>query len=77
MSQIAIKLNKDLVTAARAVADVEHRSVPKQVEYWAKVGQIAVENPDLSYAMIRDIMLGLSQAKNGELEEYRFGQSED
>jgi len=77
MSQIALKLNKDLVAAARTVAEVEHRSVPKQVEYWAKIGQIAVENPDLTYEMIRNIMLGLAQAQNGELEEYRFGESED
>jgi hypothetical protein len=51
--------------------------VPKQIEYWAKIGRISIENPDLSYKMIHDILLGLSQAENGETEDYNFGSFED
>jgi len=36
---------------------VEHLSVPKQIEYWSKIGKIAQENPDLPFSLIREIMI--------------------
>lgn len=32
---VAMKLSDDLVEDAKTVAAAEHRSVPKQIEYWA------------------------------------------
>lgn len=77
MSQHVIRINSELFKTAKSTAEVEHRSVPKQIEYWAKIGRISIENPDLSYTMIHNILLGLSQAENGETEEYSFGSFED
>jgi hypothetical protein len=77
MGQHAIRIDSELFKTAKSTADVEHRSVPKQIEYWAKIGRISIENPDLSYKMIHDILLGLSQAENGETEDYNFGSFED
>lgn len=39
------------------VAQAQHRSVPKQIEYWSRIGKIAEENPGLTFAMIRDILI--------------------
>jgi hypothetical protein len=36
---------------------VEHLSVPKQIEYWSKIGKIAQENPDLPFSLIREILI--------------------
>ena len=77
MSQVALKLNRELVKSAKTVAAAEHRSIPKQIEYWAKIGQIAVENPDLNYEMIRDILLGLAQVQSNDIEDYVFANTED
>ena len=74
MSSIAIKLNQDIVKSAQKVGLVEHRSAPKQLEYWAHIGRIAIENPQLPYSIIHDLLLGRNQAEAGELENYIFGE---
>ena len=73
MAGISIKLNEKLVKNARNVGKIENRSAPKQIEFWAKVGRIAMENSDLTYEMIRDILIGQAQAEAGELEPFSFG----
>ena len=44
-----------------------------QIEYWANIGKIAEENPDLHFAFIKEILLGLEELKEGEKVEYVFG----
>ena len=70
---ISVNLDKALVDVARSYSVVESRSVPKQIEHWAMIGRIAEENPDLGYEVIRGILLGLEDVKNGNVEEYRPG----
>jgi hypothetical protein len=54
---VNVKLPEQLVTLAKQHALIQHRSVPKQIEYWSKIGKIAEENPDLPFAMIREILV--------------------
>jgi hypothetical protein len=49
-----------------------HRSTSGQIEYWAKIGQLAEENPDLPFSFIQDISMGLKEAKSSVLEPYSF-----
>jgi hypothetical protein len=67
---INVKLSETLVENAKRYGTIEHRSVPKQIEYWSKIGKIAAENPDLSFSVIHDIMVAEQEATIGE---YRFG----
>ena len=67
---IAVNLDNELVNIARSYSGAESRSVPKQIEHWAKIGRIAEENPDLSYDVIRGILLGLEDVKLGNVQEY-------
>lgn len=67
---INVKLSEALVDQARRYAVIEHRSVPKQIEYWSQIGKIAEENPDLPFSMIRDILVADQEEAVGE---YRFG----
>jgi hypothetical protein len=67
---INVKLNESLVEQARRYAAIQHRSVPKQIEYWSRIGKIAEENPDLPFSMIRDILIADQEAPAGE---YVFG----
>ena len=55
---------------------IENRSVGGQIEYWAKIGKAAEENPELNFIMIRNLLIGIEEAKNGQLEEYRFGEGD-
>ena len=63
---INVKLSDFLVAQARAYANTQHRSVPKQIEYWSQIGKIAEENPDLPFFMIRDILVADQEAVVGE-----------
>lgn len=68
----AIKLSVEMFNEAERHAKVENRSIPKQIEYWSRIGKIAEENPDLNYTMIREILLSLEDAKSGDVSEYKF-----
>ena len=70
---VVMKLSKDLVEDAKIVAAAEHRSVPKQIEYWARIGKAVLDNPDLPLRMIQDTMLSLEEAKAGQVSAYQFG----
>jgi hypothetical protein len=67
---VNVKLSEDLVADARRSASVNHRSLPKQIEYWSRIGKIAEENPDLPFSMIKDILA--SRAEKAD-EDYAFG----
>lgn len=69
----SVKLSDKLVSEARRYGMVYSRSTPKQIEYWSRIGKIAEENPDLSYAFIREILIAREEATEGELSEYQFG----
>lgn len=70
---IAVNLDEKLINEARSQSKVMHRSVPKQIEYWARIGRIAEENPNLSYSQIKDILLGLQDLEDGNVKEYKRG----
>ena len=70
---IALKLSDDLVDVARVSAAAEHRSVPKQIEYWARIGKAVLENPELPLRVVQDILLSREEAKAGHLSAYEFG----
>jgi len=66
---INVKLADDLVADAKRIAAIEHRSVPKQIEFYFRMALIAEENPDLSFSLIREILKADAEEAN---EEYKF-----
>lgn len=44
-----VKLSESHVNQAKQYTQIEHRSIPKQIEYWSRIGKIAKENPDLTF----------------------------
>lgn len=68
---LAVSLDNELVKIAKIHSLVQSRSVPKQIEHWARIGRIAEENPDLSYAAIKGMLMGLEDMKVGNVEPYR------
>jgi hypothetical protein len=63
---INVKLSENLVEQAKAYGQIEHRSVPKQIEYWSQIGKVAQENPDLPFSMIREILIADQEPIIGE-----------
>ena len=72
----AIKISDKIANEARISAKVAHRSMAGQVEYWASIGKIAEDNPDLSFSVINDILLGREQLKEGLGTPYVFGEGD-
>ena len=68
----AVRISEELLRAAKLLSKIENRSITGQIEYWAKIGKCAEENPDLSYNLIKDILIGLEELKQGERSEYQF-----
>jgi hypothetical protein len=69
----AIKLSESIINDARRYGAIYSRSTPKQIEYWAGIGKIAEENPDLSYNFIKDILLSKAEKRENEVTPYHFG----
>jgi hypothetical protein len=67
-----IELSNDFVNEAAVMANSMHRSLAMQIEYWAKLGKIAEENPDLPMAFVKDILVSLQQVEVGGISEYQF-----
>lgn len=65
----AVKLADYLVDDAKRVAASEHRSVPKQIEYYYQIARTAEQNPDLSFELIRELLKSKSEKPSGE---YQF-----
>jgi hypothetical protein len=68
----ALKLSDELIEMAKPHAAAEHRSVPKQIEYWARLGKAVDENPELPLQFIKDTLLAMQEAKAGQLSSYTF-----
>jgi hypothetical protein len=62
----AVKISDNLFQKAKAQSKVFKRSIAGQIEYWANIGQLVEENPDLPLPFIRDILLGKEQIKEGQ-----------
>jgi hypothetical protein len=72
----AVKVSDDLFEKAKIKSKVFKRSIAGQIEYWAKIGQIVEENPDIPLPFIQDALIGREQIKAGQGTPYVFGEGE-
>jgi hypothetical protein len=68
----AINLSALLIEEAKPFAQAMHRSVAEQIEYWARLGKVAEENPDLPIRMLQDMLVSMEEVKAGNLSTYQF-----
>ncbi|WP_024529206.1 ParD-like family protein [Serratia fonticola] len=61
---ISIRLDDDFVSDAKVYAEASSRSIPKQIEHWARIGRIAEDNPDLPFSFISEVLLAQSEVMN-------------
>lgn len=69
----AIRISDGLARDAKIYSKIDKRSITGQIEHWARVGKCAEENPDLTYSLIKEILIGLEELEHGEFSEYSFG----
>ena len=47
--------------------------MPKQIEYWARIGKAVLDNPDMPLRLIQDTMLSIEEVRAGQVLPYEFG----
>ena len=72
----AVKVSDDLFEKAKIKSKIFKRSIAGQIEYWAKIGQMIEENPDLPLPFIQNVLMGREQIKAGQGTPYIFGEGE-
>lgn len=57
MSTQSSRLDKTLLNEAKKTGVKFSRSGPKQLEHWARLGQLMEQNPTLTYVEIHQLLL--------------------
>lgn len=73
MPTVSIRLEENLINQATLMAKAQHRSIPKQIEYWAMIGQVMEDNPDLPYSFVRQALIAKEEMQSNQLQPYIFG----
>ncbi len=69
----AVRITDDLVRDAKIYSKIDKRSLTGQIEHWARIGKCAEENPDLTFNLIKEILIGIEELESGQGVEYKFG----
>lgn len=72
MGTSSIRLDEVLVEKATIMGKALNRSTPKQIEHWAKIGEMMEDNPDLPYAFVKQAIIAKAEKEAGKLEPYEF-----
>lgn len=67
MTTTSIRINQTLYDQAKADAIAEHRTISGQVEYWAKVGRAALDNPDLPVSFIAESLASMAEPREDSI----------
>jgi hypothetical protein len=70
---VSVRIDETIYEEAKNAAQAEFRSIPQQIEFWAKVGKCALDNPDLPIEFIKDIIAAKRLSKS-VAEPFKFGE---
>jgi len=73
MATSSVRLDQELVEKATIIAKALSRTAPKQIEHWAKIGEMMEDNPDLPYEFVKQAIIAKAEHEAGKLETYDFG----
>ena len=60
---VSVRIDDALVNQARMAAKAEFRTVQGQIEFWAKVGRAALDNPDLPASFIAESLMAMNESR--------------
>ena len=58
-----VRIDDTLYEQARAEAQIEHRTIAGQIEFWAMVGRAALDNPDLPVTFVAQSLASLAEPR--------------
>ena len=59
----SVRISIEMYNLAQMTAEGVNRSTSGQLEYWARLGRAAEDNPDLPIEFIRDILISKEQRR--------------
>ena len=68
----SVRLSDDLYKIAKTRSKAEHRSIAGQIEYWAKLGRIIKDNPELTLDFVEGILISEAELEQGQVSEFHF-----
>ena len=61
---ISIRVSTALYDQAKLDAVVDHRTIAGQIEYWARIGRAALDNPDLPVTFVAESLAALAEPRS-------------
>ena len=62
-----VRIEDTLYESAKAHAKAECRTIAGQIEFWAKVGKAALDNPDLPVDFVRDLLIARAEGRENAM----------
>jgi hypothetical protein len=59
----SIRIDQQLYNLAKQDATLEHRSIAGQIEFWARVGRAALDNPDLPVSFVAESLASMAESR--------------
>jgi len=71
-----VRIDDELYEQAKSASKAECRTITGQLEFWAKIGKAALDNPDLPVEFVRDLLIARMEEKKS-LAPFKPGQLRD
>ena len=59
-----VRIDDQLYKQAKREAQIEHRTIAGQIEYWASVGRAALDNPDLPIEFVAQALASMKESRS-------------
>ena len=71
-----VRIEDELYEQAKAASKGECRTISGQLEFWAKMGKVALDNPDLPIEFVRELLIARTEDRR-QLTAFVPGQFRD
>ena len=68
-----VRIDDELYEQAKSASKGECRTISGQLEFWAKVGKAALDNPDLPIEFVRELLISRTEDRK-QLTNFAPGQ---
>ena len=58
-----VRIDDNLYELAKLEAKAEHRTIAGQIEFWARVGRAALDNPDLPVTFVAESLASMAEPR--------------
>lgn len=67
-----VRIEDELYEQAKTASKGECRTISGQLEFWAKVGKAALDNPDLPIEFVRELLIARAEDRR-QLDKFEPG----